>query len=63
MERGQAESLEEREGGRVQDRSPDGLTPKQLLKGIRERVKAHMLDMYGCLDEPRSECLMHITNV
>ncbi len=34
----------------VQDRSPDGLTPKQQLKGIRERVRALMLDMYRGLD-------------
>ncbi|HVS30808.1 MAG TPA: polyphosphate kinase 1 [Thermoanaerobaculia bacterium] len=34
----------------VQDRSPDGLTPKQQLKGIRERVKAQLVEMYRCLE-------------
>jgi len=34
----------------IQERSPDGLTPKQQLKGIRERVKSLITDMYRCLD-------------
>jgi polyphosphate kinase len=34
----------------LQDRSPDGLTPKQQMKGIRERVKLLLTDMYKCLD-------------
>ena len=34
----------------IQERSPDGLTPKQQMKGIRERVAAFMNEMYGCLD-------------
>ncbi len=33
----------------VRDRSVDGLTPKQQLKMIRERVKALQRDMYGAL--------------
>ena len=35
----------------IQDRSPDGLTPKQQLKGIRERVHELVGDLYRCLDE------------
>ena len=35
----------------IPDRSPDGLTPKQQLKGIRERVKKFALEMYRCLDQ------------
>ena len=35
----------------IQDRSPDGLTPKQQIKGIRERVHALMTDMYRTLDD------------
>jgi len=35
----------------IQDRSPDGLTPKQQLKAIRERVKKLMTDMYAALDD------------
>jgi len=35
----------------IQDRSPDGLTPKQQLKAIRERVKELMTDMYAALDD------------
>ena len=34
----------------IQERSPDGLTPKQQIKGIRERVKALMSEMYEALD-------------
>jgi polyphosphate kinase len=30
----------------IRDRSPDGLTPKQQLKAIRERIKALLRDMY-----------------
>ncbi len=40
---------------RIQERSSDGLTPKQQLKGIRERVHALMADMYRCLDEILAE--------
>jgi polyphosphate kinase len=32
------------------DRSPDGMTPKQQLKAIRERVKALLRDMYRLHD-------------
>ncbi|HEX8151633.1 MAG TPA: polyphosphate kinase 1 [Thermoanaerobaculia bacterium] len=39
----------------IQERSPDGLTPKQQLKGIRERVKALMTQMYACLETLRGE--------
>ncbi|HUP45412.1 MAG TPA: polyphosphate kinase 1 [Thermoanaerobaculia bacterium] len=35
----------------IQERSSDGLTPKQQIKGIRERVKALTEEMYHCLDE------------
>ncbi|HEU4523239.1 MAG TPA: RNA degradosome polyphosphate kinase, partial [Thermoanaerobaculia bacterium] len=35
----------------IQERSPDGLTPKQQIKGIRERVKALMAEMYEAYDE------------
>ena len=35
----------------ITERSPDGLTPKQQLKGIRSRVNALMTDMYRCLSE------------
>lgn len=35
----------------IQERSADGLTPKQQLKGIRERVNALLTEMYRCLDE------------
>jgi polyphosphate kinase len=35
----------------IQDRSADGLTPKQQLKAIRERAKALLTDMYGALDD------------
>jgi polyphosphate kinase len=33
------------------DRSADGLTPRQQLKGIRERASALLLDMYTCLNK------------
>jgi polyphosphate kinase len=36
---------------RIQERSPDGLTPKQQMKGIRERVTSLLTDMYRCYDE------------
>lgn len=36
---------------KIQERSPDGLTPKQQIKGIRERVSGLMTEMYGCLDQ------------
>ena len=32
----------------VQERSPDGLTPKQQLKGIRERVRSLSEEIYRC---------------
>jgi polyphosphate kinase len=35
----------------ITERSADGLTPKQQLKGIRERIKALMIDMYACLSD------------
>ena len=35
----------------IQDRSPDGLTPKQQMKGNRERVNAMLAEMYRCLDD------------
>lgn len=35
----------------IQERSADGLTPKQQLKGIRERVNALLSEMYRCLDQ------------
>jgi polyphosphate kinase len=34
----------------VRDKSPDGMTPKQQLKAIREKVKALLRDMYRVLD-------------
>jgi polyphosphate kinase len=34
----------------ITERSADGLSPKQQLKGIRERVKSQMTDMYACLN-------------
>lgn len=34
----------------IQERSPDGLTPKQQIKGIRERVKALTSEMYDCFE-------------
>ena len=34
----------------VRERSPDGLTPKQQLKAIRERVKVLLRDMYRVHD-------------
>ena len=34
----------------IQDRSPDGLTPKQQMKGIRERVRALLSEMYRSLE-------------
>src|SRR5437667_5260778 len=34
----------------IQERSADGLTPKQQLKGIRERVKELLSEMYRCLE-------------
>ncbi len=34
----------------IQERSADGLTPKQQLRGIRERVTSLLSDMYRCLD-------------
>jgi polyphosphate kinase len=34
----------------IRERSADGLLPKQHLKGIRERVRALMADMYKTLD-------------
>src|SRR5687767_6451989 len=36
---------------KIQERSPDGLTPKQQMKGIRERVTSLLTDMYRCFDE------------
>jgi polyphosphate kinase len=33
------------------ERSPDGLTARQQLKGIRERTSRLLLDMYACLNE------------
>ena len=35
----------------IQERSADGLTPKQQLKGIRERVTALLVEMYRALDQ------------
>ncbi|MGZ4810960.1 MAG: polyphosphate kinase 1, partial [Thermoanaerobaculia bacterium] len=35
----------------IVERSPDGLTPKQQLKSIRERIRALTLDMYKCWDQ------------
>ena len=35
---------------RIQERSPDGLTPKQQMKGIRERVSSLLTDLYLCYD-------------
>jgi polyphosphate kinase len=35
----------------IQERSADGLTPKQQMKGIRERVGALLREMYGCLSD------------
>jgi len=35
----------------IVERSPDGLTPKQQLKSIRERIRALTMDMYKCWDE------------
>jgi polyphosphate kinase len=37
------------------DRSPDGLTPKQQLKAIREKVKALLTEMYATLEGLRPE--------
>jgi polyphosphate kinase len=34
----------------IRDRSVDGLTPKQQLKAVRDRVKALLRDMYRVLD-------------
>ncbi|HVR40818.1 MAG TPA: polyphosphate kinase 1 [Thermoanaerobaculia bacterium] len=34
----------------IQERSADGLTPKQQLKGIRERTRRLLAAMYECLD-------------
>jgi polyphosphate kinase len=34
----------------IQERSADGLTPKQQIRGIRERVTALLSEMYRCLD-------------
>jgi polyphosphate kinase len=34
----------------IQEGSADGLTPKQQLRGIRERVTALLSEMYRCLD-------------
>lgn len=34
---------------KIQERSPDGLTPKQQIKGIRERVAEFMTQMDACL--------------
>jgi polyphosphate kinase len=39
----------------LQDRTPDGLTPKQQMKGIRERVRLLLTDMYKCLDSILAE--------
>jgi polyphosphate kinase len=39
----------------IQDRSPDGLTPRQQLKGIRERVRSQLTEMYRALDELLAE--------
>ncbi len=35
----------------LNERSHDGLTPKQQLKGIRERTTSLLRDMYACLDQ------------
>lgn len=35
----------------IQERSADGLTPKQQLRGIRERVTALLAEMDRCLDQ------------
>ena len=35
----------------ISDRSPDGLTPRQQLGGIRERSKKHLKEMYECLNK------------
>ncbi|HYM60850.1 MAG TPA: polyphosphate kinase 1 [Thermoanaerobaculia bacterium] len=35
---------------KIQERSPDGMTPKQQLKGIRDRVTSMMDQMYRCFD-------------
>jgi polyphosphate kinase len=34
----------------IQEKSADGLTPKQQLRGIRERVTALLNEMYRCLE-------------
>jgi polyphosphate kinase len=34
----------------IHERSADGLTPKQQLKGVRERVKSLSTEMYACFD-------------
>ena len=36
--------------GGIRERSPDGMTPKQQLKAIRDRVKALLRDMYRVHD-------------
>ena len=36
--------------GGIRERSPDGLTPKQQLRAIRDRVKVLLRDMYRVLD-------------
>ncbi|MGZ5494503.1 MAG: hypothetical protein ACXW3E_14725 [Thermoanaerobaculia bacterium] len=35
----------------IVERSPDGLTPKQQLKSIRERIRSLTMDMYKCWDD------------
>lgn len=35
----------------ITERSAEGLTPNQQLKGIRERVKRLLRDTYGCLEK------------
>jgi polyphosphate kinase len=35
----------------IVERSPDGLTPKQQLKSIRERIRALTMDMYRCWEQ------------
>lgn len=36
---------------RIAEHSADGLTPKQQLKGIRERVRSLLHDMYSCFND------------
>ncbi len=44
-------SFRELLAARITERSPDGLTPKQQLKGIRDRVSELLLSIHKCLNE------------